>query len=489
MKGLRWPEPLRSYGISMKVVLAALMILFGAVPLLIQCQVMVGSFRQAQLETRGIELQNQCMILSNKMTRAGYMEAEFSGAASIDTEMQTIADAYNGRIVLVNQNYRVIKDTFNLSVGRFYPSEEVIRCFRGENSGSYNRQQQYFSQTIPVYNRNQDTVIDGVLVITASAENIISMMDGVRGKAEFFVMVAVVVLAVAAMGAVFLFMEPIRRLQRSLDQVAQGDLEADIREDSYRETRRLSAAVNKSLSKLRAVDQSRQEFVSNVSHELKTPITSIRVLADSLMGMEDAPIELYREFMADISDEIDRETKIIDDLLTLVKMDKSAASQMNISQVNVNALLELILKRLRPIAKRGNVELTLESMREVTADVDETKMSLAITNLVENAIKYNVNSGWVRVTLDADHKYFYVKVADSGIGIPEEDVDHIFDRFFRVDKARSREVGGTGLGLAITKSIVQMHGGVIDVESILGEGTTFAMRIPLNYIPRQEARA
>ena len=297
------------------------------------------------------------------------------------------------------------------------------------------------------------------------------------------------VLAVAAMGAVFLFMEPIRRLQRSLDQVAQGDLEADIREDSYRETRRLSAAVNKSLSKLRAVDQSRQEFVSNVSHELKTPITSIRVLADSLMGMEDAPIELYREFMADISDEIDRETKIIDDLLTLVKMDKSAASQMNISQVNVNALLELILKRLRPIAKRGNVELTLESMREVTADVDETKMSLAITNLVENAIKYNVNSGWVRVTLDADHKYFYLKVADSGIGIPEEDVDHIFDRFFRVDKARSREVGGTGLGLAITKSIVQMHGGVIDVESILGEGTTFAMRIPLNYIPRQEARA
>ena len=226
-----------------------------------------------------------------------------------------------------------------------------------------------------------------------------------------------------------------------------------------------------------------------MSHELKTPITSIRVLADSLMGMEDAPVELYREFMSDISDEIDRETKIIDDLLTLVKMDKSAANQMNISQVNINAQLEMILKRLRPIAKKGNVELILESMREVTADVDEMKMSLAITNLVENAIKYNVDSGWVRVTLDADHKYFYLKVMDSGIGIPEEDVDHIFDRFFRVDKARSREVGGTGLGLAITKSIVQMHGGIIDVESVLGEGTTFAMRIPLNYIPRQEARA
>ena len=200
------------------------------------------------------------------------------------------------------------------------------------------------------------------------------------------------------------------------------------------------------------------------------------------------PVELYREFMADISDEIDRENQIIEDLLTLVKMDKSAESQMNIAQVNINRQLEMILKRLRPIAKRGNVELILESMREVTADVDEVKISLAITNLVENAIKYNVDSGWVRVTLDADHKYFYIKVADSGIGIPEDALDHIFDRFFRVDKARSREVGGTGLGLAITKNVVQMHRGVIDVESVPGEGTTFAMRIPLTYIVRQEAR-
>ena len=237
------------------------------------------------------------------------------------------------------------------------------------------------------------------------------------------------------------------------------------------------------------MDQSRQEFVSNVSHELKTPITSIRVLADSLMGMEEAPVELYREFMTDISDEIDRENQIIEDLLMLVKMDKSAESQMNIGQVNINAELELILKRLRPIAKRGNVELVLESIREVTADVDKVKISLAITNLVENAIKYNRDSGMVRVTLDADHKYFYVKVADTGIGIPEDALEHIFERFFRVDKARSREVGGTGLGLAIAKNVLQMHHGIIDVESTPGEGTTFSMRVPLTYVPRLEVKS
>ena len=199
------------------------------------------------------------------------------------------------------------------------------------------------------------------------------------------------------------------------------------------------------------------------------------------MGMGEVPVELYREFMEDISDEIDRESKIIDDLLSLVKMDKSEA-ELNISQANIYTLVEQILKRLRPIANRQKVELIFESIREVTADVDEMKLSLAITNLVENAIKYNKEDGWVRVTLDADHKFFYIKVSDSGIGIPEEAQDRIFERFYRVDKARSRETGGSGLGLAITRNVVLMHKGAIKLSSKEGEGSTFTLRIPLNYI-------
>ena len=128
------------------------------------------------------------------------------------------------------------------------------------------------------------------------------------------------------------------------------------------------------------------------------------------------------------------------------------------------------------------MELIFESIREVTADVDEMKLSLALSNLVENAIKYNIESGWVRVTLDADHKFFYVKVADSGIGIPEEFQEHVFERFYRVDKARSRETGGTGLGLSITKKIILMHQGALKLQSKDGEGTTFTVRIPLTYI-------
>ena len=167
--------------------------------------------------------------------------------------------------------------------------------------------------------------------------------------------------------------------------------------------------------------------------------------------------------------------------MSLVKMDKSEA-ELNITQVNLNVLVEQILKRLRPIANRRKVELIFESIREVTADVDEMKLSLAITNLVENAIKYNMEEGWVRVTLDADHKFFYLKVQDSGIGIPEDVQDRIFERFYRVDKARSRETGGSGLGLAITRNVVLMHKGAIKLSSNEGEGSTFTLRIPLNYI-------
>ena len=139
------------------------------------------------------------------------------------------------------------------------------------------------------------------------------------------------------------------------------------------------------------------------------------------------------------------------------------------------------MKRIRPIAEKKEVELVLESFKPVIAQVDETKISLAFSNLIENAVKYNKEGGWVHVSLNVDHKYFYVKVEDSGIGIPEDAQEHIFERFYRVDKSHSREIGGTGLGLAITRNAVLLHRGAIKVYSKEGEGTTFTVRIPLVY--------
>ena len=208
----------------------------------------------------------------------------------------------------------------------------------------------------------------------------------------------------------------------------------------------------------------------------------IRLLA--LMQMEGAPIELYQEFMQDITAEIDRENKIINDLLSLVKMDKTAA-QLSIEAVDINELIELVLKRLRPIARTRDIEVVFESIRPVTAEVDEVKITQVFTNLVENAIKYNKEHGWVKVLLDADHQSFTVEISDSGIGIPEADYDHIFERFYRVDKSHSRQIGGTGLGLAIARNAVLLHRGSIRVSSVEGEGTCFTVKIPLTYVKQE----
>ena len=190
---------------------------------------------------------------------------------------------------------------------------------------------------------------------------------------------------------------------------------------------------------------------------------------------------MYREFMIDIKNEVDRENQIITELLTLVRMDRKD-SRLNVKECNVNEMVELILRRLRPIAQKRDIELTMVSMREVYAEIDEVKMVMVITNLVENAIKYNRDHGKVRVTINADPYNFYISVEDTGVGIPQDSLDKIYERFYRVDKSRSREVGGTGLGLSITKSIILQHHGAIDVSSIEGEGTKFTVTVPLNYV-------
>lgn len=273
---------------------------------------------------------------------------------------------------------------------------------------------------------------------------------------------------------------PLQELVSNIGKITDGYLGETFSMNSYMEIEEVVDSINHMMAKLEQLESSRQEFVSNVSHELKTPITSVKVLADSLLQQEDAPAELYREFLTDINEEIERENKIITDLLSLVKMDKTAG-ELNISSVNINELCEQIIKRMKPIANKRNISLIFEAYRPIMADVDEVKLSLAINNLIENAVKYNYDEGWVRVSLNTDHKFFYIKVSDSGVGIPADEQENVFERFYRVDKARSRETGGTGLGLAITRNAILMHRGAIKIYSKEKEGTTFTVRIPITY--------
>ena len=399
-----------------------------------------------------------------------------SSQNTLDSDLDETAFLAGGRILVVDRDYRIEKDTFVFQQESYIISENVMKVMTGKEEKISWIRNAYAEVILPIKNEQGETL--GVIISTASTRAIEkrheTMVRSTLILCGIILLLAVVLLFVIA----HLTVRGLTDMNRRIAFISEGNLEAKLPEKGFKETRYLAKNYNGVISQLEDIDVSRQEFVSDVSHELKTPITSMKVLAESLLQNENATADEYKEFMTDIVDEIDRETKIINDLLALVKTDKQNAV-MNFSETSINKLIDVIMRRVAPIAEKREIELTYESYREVTAEVDEVKLSLVISNLVENAVKYNVDHGWVRITLNADHKYFYIKVADSGVGIPEDAKDKVFERFYRVSKDRSRDTGGTGLGLAIARAAINAHGGTIKLYSESGKGTTFTVRIPL----------
>ena len=458
------------------------LLVIGCVPAIIVSEVFLSAYYERAIAVRTTDVQNQCKIISNQIVASDYLNSNKSDA--IQGELSLISSLYDGRIMVIDQDLRVITDTYNMEASKTMIVEEVIRCFK-TGTGVHMVSGRFIEVAVPIQRVVDEaagtTETLGVILVSASLDAITDNREVLSNSVGLIVGITFFVIAMLSAILSSSLVYPLNRLARKFHAITAEHTEEEIQENTYTETEKIADAFNQIVARSKLLDESRQEFVSNVSHELKTPLTSMKVLADSLVMMPDAPVEFYREFMEDISKEIDRENAIIADLLTMVKLDKTQA-EMNIQAQNINELLELILKRLKPIAAKQNVEMVFESFREVVAEVDEVKLTLALTNFVENAIKYNKENGWVHVSLDADHKYFYVKVIDSGCGIPEEDQEHIFERFYRVDKSHSREIGGTGLGLSIAKNVVLMHRGIIEISSVVDEGTTMTVRIPLNYI-------
>ena len=451
--------------------------LAGLIPCLATLFGIVAFYESCAVELRTAEIQNQCTILSNQLSAYGYLSDPTSEV--IDSNLTQLTNIYNGRVMIMDEDLCVIKDTYNLDEGKTNVSESVVRCMRTKPTNHYDKKNHYIEVTSPI-NIPGKKKIDGVILASVSTDSIEVTKQVFYTHGGVVVGIAAIFLAVFGVALANKLVKPIHKITGAIENVSEGYSDDVLHVDTFAETSQLSEAFNKMLGRLKQLDDSREEFVSNVSHELKTPMTSMKVLADSLLEQENLPVEMYREFMEDIAKEIDRENQIITDLLSLVKMNRTGQT-MNIQQVNINDLLEQILKRLKPIAEKKNVEMVMESFRPVSAEIDETKFTRAVSNLVEHAIKYNHENGWVHVSLNADHKYFYLKVEDSGLGIPQEDQAHIFERFYRVDKSHFREIGGTGLGLAIARNAVIVHRGSIKVHSNEGEGTTFTVRIPLIY--------
>ena len=451
----------------------------GILPIYVLKYGILRNYEQQSINQRIDLIRSRSEIIASQIGETKILEGEVSEtlSAQID-QMASMWTGGIGRVVLVNERFRIVMDTSNIDQGRIIIAKKVLESFGGSYESNYNQKLHFIEVTVPLRDKQSGSV-KGLMIITASTSDIEEGRAALGDRVFVLQVVMMVLVLAAAFYAAGLLVRPFGKVTASLNE-KDAFLEEDISIPDYTETRMLADAYNRMRKRLKAQEDSRQEFVSNVSHELKTPLTSMKVLADSLLTQQDVPNELYADFMKDIAEEIDRENKIINDLLDLVKMDRNAPD-INIRETNINDLIELILKRLRPIASERNIELVLEDYKPIIAEVDETKLTLAITNLVENGIKYNRVNGWVHVSLNMDNSFFFIKVEDSGIGIPQSAQEYIFERFYRVDKSHSREIGGTGLGLAITRNAVLMHHGAIRVHSREGEGTTFTVRIPLKY--------
>ncbi len=466
---------------SLRSRIILLSLVSGIIPIIILHLIVVLTYESRLIEQRRIDILQRLSVISKQLGESETLQQSLT-QEKLDT-LNWYADAYGGRLLAVDDNCRIIHDTYHMDLNRVCVSDAVFSALSGNNYQNYRSDDDMLEFVLPVYAENDsEKTISGALIMSSDTSWI---RGSVRSVANGMLLVEGIILILLVLGAIYvsyLLVRPVNTISLEIERLNEGNFNVELGDlKSYSEIDQVMKNAEQMVDHYRDLEESQELFVSNVSHELRTPMTSIRVLADSLKGQDNIPEAMYQEILSDISDEVDRESTIIDDLLSMVRLGKGSES-MNISTININEFVLDTLRRIRPIAEERDVELIYESFRQVSADVDEPKLSQAVTNLIENAVKYNKTGGFVKVSIDADHEYFYIKVADNGIGIPDDALDHVFERFYRVDKARSRETGGTGLGLSIARTIILQHYGVIKAESEEGQGTTFTVRIPLKHV-------
>ncbi len=327
----------------------------------------------------------------------------------------------------------------------------------------------------PIYQHNSRI---GVLVFITRAQDMYLSLMQIQNQMTVWLVLVALLVAVISIFVSGVFTRPIVKLNEGMAQMSRGDFSGRVDVRGKNEFSQLAATFNMMCDRLENLDRARSQFVSNASHELKTPLSTMKILIETLIYQEPMDEDMCREFLGDINKEIDRLNSVIKDLLTLVSMD-SGEARMNMKPASLSDMLNETMRRLQPLARERGIEMTSSIAQSISVNCDSMKLTQVFYNLMDNAIKYTPRGGEVRIELMRRDKKAVVRVMDTGIGIPKEDQVHIFDRFYRVDKARSRETGGTGLGLSIVKQVLSLHSGSISVSSEEEKGSTFTVELPI----------
>ena len=426
------------------------------------------------------ELVNELRLAAadeNAVARMDGVLTVFSGGLGIDgnTRHYYILDGKTGEILGSsdsNENPRI------------EITQNILAAMEGSDALNRSPRTGYMDVAVPIRAGSQESgyivyIIDNKQIVQSLNAEILSLI--LRAVLIGFVISIAISLIISKT-----LLSPIRGMTTAAEAMADGDFSRKIRVESEDEIGILAKTFNDMakqietmLEELKKAEKLRREFVANVSHELRTPLTSIRTYAETISDSQEIPEETEEEFLRVIINESDRMTKIVQDLLELSRFD-SGTSVLTIEEFSLERSVRDVYAAIALEAKKRNHELNLElEWRLPGIKGDRARIEQVLMNIISNALKYTPDGGRIDVYSGSSGTNVWVRIEDTGVGISPEDLERVFDRFYRVDKARTRESGGTGLGLSIAKEIVTKHGGDIKIESTPGVGTAITVTLPI----------
>ena len=436
----------------------------------------LGVLEERLFENERVQMFSKANILAD--TIKPYIEKETPSLAN--DEVESLLTGTNIRAIVVNSGYKVIYDSNEELVDKIYVRDIISTAALGEQAYAITESEQgnsMLSVSVPIKISGNST---GVIYLIETVDDIDKIISFITVNLLIVSALISILVGMLSLGMSFIVTSPIDEFIAVAKEISKGNFDKKVKVKGHNEFAQMAETLNFMTSELADLEEKRKKFVSDVSHELKTPLATIKLICDSIVSTPDPDAEMLREFLGDLSNEVDRLTRIVERLLALTKLESSITAA-KLVPVDMAAMVHSIVRNLTPKANEKGIVIYSDFSAEIYEEImlDHDKIWEAIYNIIDNAIKYSPINGFVKVDLVRDGKLAVVKVEDNGPGIPESEKDRIFERFYRLDDSRARDTGGTGLGLAIAKEAVALHGGTIEVSSEGEMGSIFSISIPI----------
>lgn len=396
-------------------------------------------------------------------------------------EARHILSGTNIRAIAVNPSFTVVYDSSDDAslTGKVLMRDIINTALSGDQASAVTKSEDgktVMSVAVPVLSAKRAV---GAVYLTETVSDIDKTISYVEMNMLIISVLISILVGMLSMGISLAVTSPIDEFIGAAKEIAKGNYRLRLPLRGPRELSQMAEAMNTMCAELESIDETHSKFISDVSHELKTPLASIKLICDSIVDTENPDVEMIKDFLGDLSGEVDRLTRIVERLLTLTKIGAEEAAPV-LTPVDFNVMLNAVINRLAPNAGAKHIMLfgDFSQSSAEPALIDYDRIWEAIYNITDNAVKYTPEGGSVKLGLSSENGELCISVDDSGDGIPEEARDRIFERFYRLDDSRARETGGTGLGLAIAKEAVTAHGGRIEIGTSDWGGARFSIYLP-----------